>query len=185
MTWNYLDIILIIPLLIAAYKGFSKGFIIEIAKLIALLVGVYGAMRFSHRVGAYLQTNLGWQSEHMGLISFAITFLLLVLIIHFIAKLLDKLADSIALGFVNNLAGSLFRVLKIGFILSVILFLINSFDKNEYLIASETKDNSILYRPVSKIAPSVFPYLNLQLLKEKTDAILPTDSIPPATTNTP
>ena len=44
---NYLDIIIIIPLIWGAYKGFRKGFIIEIASLIALILGIWGGINFS------------------------------------------------------------------------------------------------------------------------------------------
>ena len=45
---NYIDIILAIPLVWAVYRGFTKGFIIEIASLIAMVLGVYGAIHFSY-----------------------------------------------------------------------------------------------------------------------------------------
>ena len=44
---NYLDIIIAIPLVWGIVIGFKKGFVIEIASLIAILAGVYGSIHFS------------------------------------------------------------------------------------------------------------------------------------------
>ena len=45
---NYFDIIFVIPLLWGAYKGFSKGFVLEIASFVALGLGVWGGLKFSY-----------------------------------------------------------------------------------------------------------------------------------------
>lgn len=48
---NYIDIILLLPLLYGAYRGFSRGLIIEVATLLGLLLGVYIAIKFSGYTG--------------------------------------------------------------------------------------------------------------------------------------
>ena len=73
---NYIDIILAIPLLWAIYMGFTKGFIIEITSLIALFLGVYGAIHFSY----YISDSMKLSSAYSPLISFAITFLIIVIV---------------------------------------------------------------------------------------------------------
>ena len=56
-----------------------------------------------------------------------------------------------ALGFLNKLAGSFFGILKAAVILSIALLLINQF--NDDLISHQKKKNSLLYGPISSIAP--------------------------------
>jgi len=51
---NYLDIILVLPLIIGAWRGFKKGFIIELFTLLALLVGLYAGIHFSDFVAGLL-----------------------------------------------------------------------------------------------------------------------------------
>jgi membrane protein required for colicin V production len=46
MELNLLDIIILIPLLLFAYNGYKKGLIIEIATLIALVLGIYASIHF-------------------------------------------------------------------------------------------------------------------------------------------
>ena len=91
------------------------------------------------------------------LISFAITFLLIIIAVHFLAKLLEKFISIIALGFVNKLLGAVFGLLKAGVILSVVLVLINLADEKFKFIPSEEKSESLLYEPVLSLVPAVIP----------------------------
>ena len=43
---NILDIIFLVPLLFALYRGFKKGMVHMIASLAALVLGILGAMKF-------------------------------------------------------------------------------------------------------------------------------------------
>ena len=55
---NYVDIILAAPLLLGAFKGFKKGLIIELISLIALAVGIWGAVHFSDFAVQLLAENI-------------------------------------------------------------------------------------------------------------------------------
>lgn len=168
-SFNYVDIVLVIPLLWFCFKGFKNGLIIEAASLAALFLGVYGAYRFSGYTAVLLIEEMGLESEYISLISFAITFILIVIAVHFLAKLLDHLIKAVALGFVNRLLGLVFGAAKFAFIISVLLGLINHFDKQEKVISSGLKQGSLLYEPLSKFAPMIFPYLNLDGFEELED----------------
>ena len=51
---HYIDIVILIPLLWGAYRGFMKGFIVSISTFLALILGVYGAINFSDFVSKFL-----------------------------------------------------------------------------------------------------------------------------------
>ena len=44
---SYIDIIILLFLLYGAYRGFSRGLIVEVATLAGLVLGVYMAVRYS------------------------------------------------------------------------------------------------------------------------------------------
>jgi membrane protein required for colicin V production len=50
---NSIDILLIIPLVYAAWKGFKHGLIIEVFTLLALFVGIYVGIHFSDFMSLY------------------------------------------------------------------------------------------------------------------------------------
>jgi len=65
----------------------------------------------------------------------------------------------VALEFVNRLLGVVFSLLKMGFIISVIIVILNSIDERINFIEEETKQESILYKPMGKLAPAIFPII--------------------------
>ncbi len=174
---NYLDIILAIPLVWAVYKGFTKGLIFSVASLLALILGIYGAIHFSFIVEEYVKAWFHPGEKYLVFISFSITFLLIVIIVHMVAWAADRLIKAIALGIVNRLAGVVFNVIKMAFILSVILSLVNYLNSFRHFIPDEDREESLLYGPVSGFAPAVFPYLKFDELKEKLENTEKEDSI--------
>ena len=156
---NYFDIIIIIPLIWGAYKGFKKGIIIEIASFIALGLGIWGGMKFSSISAKYLSDAFDIAENVMPLISFAVTFIAIVIVVFTLAKMLQKVVSMVALGFVNKAAGALFGMLKFGLIMSVIINFSNILNEQVQFIEPEMKNKSILYQPVSKIAQIIIPGL--------------------------
>ena len=164
---NYLDIILAVPLLWSAYKGFTNGFVITLASLLALVGGIYGAIHFSAFTAVYLSKWFHPEPEYLTLISFAITFLLIIALVYLIAFLLDRIIKATGLGIFNRLAGVIFNTLKMILILSVLLSIINMGGKVKSIIPEKDKEESILYGPVSGIAPAIFPYLKFDHLRKQ------------------
>ncbi len=162
---NYIDLLFIIIFIWSAYKGFTKGFIIAIASLIALIIGIFGAIKFSGFTAGLLSDKFDMNAEYLDLIAFAITFVLIVIGVHFLARLLDKLAEAVALGFANRIAGVMFNLLKSAFIISVILVVLNEIDKNVPFLPKKHIAGSILYKPLSALAPTIFPYLKFEYKK--------------------
>lgn len=156
---NYIDIIITIILLWAAYKGFSKGFVIQAAALVALLLGIYGAIRFSDYTSALLIEKFDLTTKHLKLISFIITFVVIVIVVQLLANLLDKLLKLAALGFLNRLAGSFFSIFKAAFIVSILLVVLNTFDRKYSFLPEKEVNESVFFSPLSNFAPMIFPYL--------------------------
>ncbi len=154
---NILDIILVIPLLWFAYKGFTKGLIIELSSLGALILGVYAAYYFSDYAKEFLTNNFEIKKQYLQILSFAVTFIVVVILVLLLGKILEKFVNLIALGFLNKLAGGIFGILKVAFVLSVIIFIINSFDEKEMIISEKMRKESVLYKPISSFAPKVIP----------------------------
>ncbi len=156
---NYLDIILGILLLWGLIKGLSKGLFVSLASLIALVAGIYAAVHFSHIISGYLNRYVDWEKGIMNLTAFAITFVLVVLLVSLSGKILTKIADFAALGLLNKLLGGVFGVLKMAFIASVIIMFFDAGNKSLTIIKAETLNSSILYAPVKSIAPMILPKL--------------------------
>ena len=157
MPIGMLDLILIIPILWFTYKGFSKGLIIELATLVALLLGIYIAANFSSYTADYLREQMDFHSKYMSIISFSITFIGVVLLVMLFGKSLEKVVNLLLLSFVNKLLGAVFGLIKISFFLSVLIFILSTFGLEDSLISKDMRQKSYLYDPIKSIAPTVFP----------------------------
>jgi len=164
---NYFDVIIIVILLWSAYRGITRGFIIMAASLAALILGIWGAIRFSDLTAGILTDKFEIQTQYLSLIAFALTFIVIVIGVHLIARATDKLVKAVALGLLNRLLGLVFAVLKNAFILSIILVVLNTIDKRTPFLPEEQVENSILFAPLSKLAPTLFPYLNFEEIQQK------------------
>lgn len=154
---SVLDIVLAALILFGLVRGLMKGFFVEVASLLALVAGVYGAIHFSNFAATFLKDKTEWDEKTVNIIAFAITFVIIVLIISIAGKALTKLADFAALGILNKLLGAVFGALKIALILSVILIVFDSMNQAIPLTDEQTIEDSTLYEPVKSLAPMLFP----------------------------
>jgi membrane protein required for colicin V production len=153
------DIIFLTILVWAAYRGFSKGVILQAATLAALFLGIFGAIRFSDYTSTLIIDHTSMSGEYLPLISFALTFIVIVVVVHLLARVLEKLVDAVALGFVNRLAGAIFSMTKFALIISVVLVILNTIHAKYSFLPQDKIEKSLMYKPLSKFAPSIFPYL--------------------------
>jgi membrane protein required for colicin V production len=156
---NTLDIILAIILAFGLIRGFFKGFIVEVASLAALVLGIYGAVYFSYILSDYIKGYSDWDPSVLQLVSFAGTFLIIVILISLAGKLMTKLAENIALGILNKLMGAVFGLLKVAMILSIGLLVFSKLNNSMPFVEKIKVENSILYEPVKNFSVMVFPNL--------------------------
>jgi membrane protein required for colicin V production len=156
---NILDIILGALILLGLIRGLSKGLFVEVASLIALVAGVYGAIHFSDFAAGFLESKVDWNEQTINITAFAITFIIIVMVISLAGKALTKIADFAALGMLNKLLGGIFGALKIGLILSVALMVFSKMNRTIPFLEADDIENSILYEYVESLAPMVFPYI--------------------------
>ncbi len=153
---GFLDIVLGLLLIWGLWKGLKNGLFVEIASLVALIAGIFGAIHFSYIVGNYLAHNMEWNEQYINLASFIITFIVIVFVVHLAGKLLTKIADFAMLGIVNKIAGALFGMLKVAVILGALLVFFDRVNSSVGFINDETKKQSVLYEPVKEIGAFVF-----------------------------
>ena len=156
---NFIDLLILVPLLLAAWKGFKRGFIIEIFIVLALLVGIYCGIHFSDYTSDLIKDKLNVSSIYLPLISFALTFTVIAVGIYFIGKMLEKVIKIAQLSLLNKLGGVFFSVVKTLYFMSTLFLLIASAQEKTEIIPTATLNESLLYTPVSKLSLATIPYL--------------------------
>lgn len=151
---NWLDWTLISILGFAAVRGFFRGFVVEIASLMAVILGIWVATRYNARVAAWV----GMDAQH-EVISFIVTFIGVLVLVHLLAKVVTKAMDMAMLGLPNKVAGTLFGAIRSAFVLSVVLNILMARAEVTGIVPQETLEGSALYRPLRAFAPFIVPAL--------------------------
>lgn len=158
---TFTDIVLITALLWAGWKGFSRGLIIEVASLVALVLGTFAAIRFSDFAAGIISGYIDMEPRVLHILSFSVTFILVMLAVILIGRILEKLVNLVMLGFLNKLAGTVFSILKVAVALSVLMMLLNAVDPGKKLISQEEREGSRLYTPVERLAPTLMRWFGI------------------------
>ena len=154
---SVIDIVLGALIVYGIIKGFFKGLFVEVASLLALMLGVYGAVHFSNYASEFLSSYVDWSEHTMSVSSFVITFVILVFTVSLAGKALTKLADFAALGVINKFLGALFGGLKVALILSIVLLVFKRVNPSLNMVSDEELKTSIFYEPVGVLAPLILP----------------------------
>jgi membrane protein required for colicin V production len=154
---NHIDIIFLVPIIWLAYRGFRHGFIIELASLAGLIAGIYAAIYYCGRVEHLLVLFFDMDTRYLPVIAFVIVFIVVVVVVYLLGKILENFVNMIALGFLNKIAGGIFGILKAALFLSIIIIILTHI--NDRFISEDRKENSVLYKPISALAPFLWKKL--------------------------
>lgn len=156
---NFIDILIIVPLIYAGYKGFKNGLIIEVFTMLALFVGLYAGVHLSDSIAAFLHNNLGWESDYLPVIAFTLVFLGVGAMVYFAGKAIEKVVRVAQLSTLNKLLGTFFSALKMLYFVSVVIVIFEAFDEKGHFFPVEKKESSLLYNPVRKVSTYSIPGL--------------------------
>ena len=156
---NWLDALIVIILILSLVMGFINGLVKEVASLAALILGIWGAIRFSSFTAGKLYDYFDMTGQYVGIIAFLITFGIIVVIIHFVGILADKVVNAASLGFINRILGIAFGLLKSVLIMSVFFVILNAIDARKPFLPHKTIEESRLYNSISDFAPIIFPII--------------------------
>ena len=140
---NYIDIVILLFLLYGAFRGFSKGLIIEVATLAGLILGVFIAIRYSPFTEGILKDFLNITSRYLSYIAL-------------LGKMLTRLVDIISLGLVNKLLGTLLGIAKYFIMVCVLLMIVDALNDKFHFISEETRENSLLFDPFLNFAQQMY-----------------------------
>jgi len=152
----FLDIILGLLLAIGLWKGFKNGLFLELASIVALIAGIYGAIHFSYIAGDYISQRTTQNEQYINLAAFIITFIVIVIAVHLAGKILTKIASFAMLGILNKIAGGVFGALKVGVIMGALIIFFDRMNNSIGFISDTAKEESILYEPIREIGAFVF-----------------------------
>ena len=156
---NGLDIAILILFAIGVFRGLFKGLVLEVAGLIALVLGILGAFRFSNLMSAFLTQWVDWNPKWIQTISFILLFILIVYAISLLAKMLTKALNLVALGGLNKLLGAAVGGLKFILLLAAFVLLFENISEYITFFSLEIIETSTFYPMLLKIGSLVFDWV--------------------------
>jgi membrane protein required for colicin V production len=150
-----IDSAFFIIMVVAVFKGFSKGFVVGIFSFFALIIGLAAALKLSSVVALHLEASSGIAGKWMPFVAFSLVFLVVILLVRLGAQLIKKTVSLAMLGWLDRLAGILLYAILYTIIFSVLLF----FAEKMVLLKPEQISDSRVYGFVSPWGPAVIDNL--------------------------
>ena len=147
----FIDILLIVVLILAIIKGYQRGLIVGVFSFIAVIIGLAAAMKLSTIAASYIGKSIKISDAWLPVISFAVVFILVVLLIRLGVNLIQKTVEFSMLGWVNRLGGIILYTAIYVLVFSVVLFYAGQVN----LIQPTTSSNSASYPYIQPLGPKV------------------------------
>lgn len=117
-----IDIVFAILILVALIKGYRKGLIVAVFSLLAFIVGLAAAMKLSTIVADYIGKAVKVSYRWLPVISFVLVFILVALLVRWLAAVIQRTIEIAMLGWLNRIGGIIVYSVLYVTIFSVILF---------------------------------------------------------------
>ena len=145
-----IDIVLAAMLLWGGYKGYRKGFVLEVISTLVFVIGIllmfYGITKLFQSAKGYLDESL----KPTSFVFYFIAFVALSLITNSIGKKLRSSISYSIFGDLDTFAGMLLGVLKYAIFLSLIIWLL---EKVGYQLPPDATADSQIYPLLRKFQP--------------------------------
>ena len=125
------------------YNGFKKGLVAQILGIISLVAGVWIGTHFQHLIEPIIIEKV--QEKYLSTLSFIILFFTTIIIGAIITKIIEKFINFVQLKFLNKITGVVLGIIKILSFLIIIIFMLESWDTQSFLLKKTTKFISGLY----------------------------------------
>lgn len=156
---NLFDMVVIIFVGWNMVRGFMKGFVQEIFQIVAYVLGIFVAFKFSHWLAEWLKTEFSIDAAYTFLIAFALLFIGTVVLCFFISKIVESFFKIIQISTLNKIAGLVFSTAKAILLMSILALGISKLDRFNFVMKEEQRTNSLTFYPLVNLAEASLPVL--------------------------
>lgn len=161
------------------YRGFHRGLVEEVGRL----VGLVAAVILGYRLAPFLAQYIGLENElAASAAAFGLIFLGTLLAISLLTRLIRTLLELVLLEWLDRLGGTVFGLLKSLVVLGVLIYVMESFGATRSFIQS-LEEQSVVYRSVVSVKNGLFKVLTLDEMirdvQERIKDIQPEDLMRP------
>ncbi|MBA2251026.1 MAG: CvpA family protein [Chitinophagaceae bacterium] len=150
-----IDIIFIVVIILAIFKGLRKGLILGLFSLVAFMIGLAAALKLSVVVANYLKGSVSSLTKWLPMISFLLVFIAVILLVGLVARLIKKTLQFAMLGWLDSLGGLVLYLALYIFIFSIFLF----YAEKLLIFKPDVIANSKIYPYIAPWGPRVMDSL--------------------------
>ncbi len=144
-----IDLASVVIILLFFVRGYMKGLIVAAFSVIAILLGLLVALKLSQSFASWLLAHDYIASGWAQVASYVILFVGVVILVKFVARIIEKAAEGLLLGQVNKLLGGLLYAFLGAVVWSSILWI----GARVHAFSAETILSSKSYSWLSLLAP--------------------------------
>ena len=146
---TFIDYAFLGVLLFFAVLGFRKGLIRQIFEFVAIIGGVYIAIRYHERLGQSLGSIFRLQPQYEAITGFVILFLIFIIVTGAGGWLFGRLITYTPLGPLNYIGGAILGLIKGSVIIATVIIIILAMSEQVAL-------DSVI---ITHLTPVIYPYL--------------------------
>jgi membrane protein required for colicin V production len=150
-----LDVIFIVLLLLAFYRGYQKGLIYSVLSFIAIFLGILLAMNFSSLTAYWMSSLFNIPGSIMPVFSFVVVLIVVILSIKLVAIIMEKMLKAVSLNIFNRLAGAILWGAIASIMFGVTIWLIDQAG----IFTANLKAESFTFRYVVPLGPSAIDFV--------------------------
>lgn len=150
-----IDMITLGVLIWAVIKGISRGLLMAVFSLIALVLGIAAALKLSAVTANWLDGTIHISAKWLPLIAFLLVFVLVVFVVNKTGLLLEKTMEWAFMGWINKAGGILLYSILYLLFWSVLLFYLGKMN----IISQKQIDKSVTYSIIAPWGPAVMEWL--------------------------
>ena len=136
--------------------GYSKGILETVFKIFGYLIGIVAAIKFALPFQRILEDAFDTDNPAMYIVGLILSFFLTMMIVRFIASMIENLLEKANINIINQIFGGL---LVSGFMV-LIYSLLLYFAKATHLISRETENSSYTYEYLEEFPDKTWTFMS-------------------------
>jgi len=153
---NWLDVLLVLPLLVGLVRGLMRGLVSEVIAIAVVILGALGSRMWAKPFSQWLLAQFAWPQQVCDVVAYVLLFLAIAIVLSIAAHWLNKLLRAIHLGWANRLGGAVFGIAKYGLIVLIAVFVMDYTNQAyHWLDESPVVKTSVVYPQMVKITRQI------------------------------
>jgi len=151
-----IDLIFAVLMVLALVQGYRRGLIVALFSYLAIIIGLAAALKLSVVVSKYIGHSVKVSDKWLPILSFVAVFIVVVLLVRLGAKAIQRLTETLLLGWANRLGGIIFYAAIYTTIFSILLF----YSEQINIVKPGTIRSSVTYSFIRPWGPKAMDILS-------------------------